>query len=166
VAIERTMPAHPSIRNQYPSVLQRDRDLIRGWTDREYRDRFEARFEEKIAALVRERGWDRHIEVADFAAHVRGYLDWCPSTRLSFGAWHVSVYDARSRPRDSDLDDLTRLLEVPYVDVFTCDGARRDQLKRLRQSDRYGLRAWPYWDRVQIVNDIGGGAHSPGEGGR
>jgi hypothetical protein len=128
--------------------------IIHGWSDREYRTRFQARFEQKLVDLVRNLRLDHRVDVAAFAAHVLSNPEWCPSTRLSFGAWHVLVYDSQSQPRDTDLDDLVRLRELPYVSVFTCDGARRDQLRRLQQSERYGLHAWPYWNAIEVAENI------------
>ncbi len=148
------LPPEPSLADQYPDLLARDRSLIGSLTEAQYRGRLREAFLHKV-------------EVTDPALWARTQLDprafgellWAdpcavPALRLGFVAWHYHVRDQATDARSGDLGDLIRFMEIPYVDVFTTDSARRSLLTALRTSPKYGLSNCGYWKRCAIVPDL------------
>src|SRR5207245_2625522 len=73
-------------------------------------------------------------------AHLWDRPDWCPALRLSFEVIQLFFRDRRTRSTESDMNDFSRMLSVPYVDVFTADAAKRDYLRTLREGKQSRLR--------------------------
>jgi hypothetical protein len=48
------------------------------------------------------------------------------------------------------MNDFTRMLSVPYVDVFTADGAKRDYLRTLRLGKHSRLGGCSYWSSCRV----------------
>jgi hypothetical protein len=86
-----------------------------------------------------------------FGADIWDRPDWCPALRLSFEVVHQFFRDQGTKPTISDMIDFTRMLSVPYVDVFTTDAAKRDYLRGLREGKRSRLRGCPYWSSTRVA---------------
>src|SRR5207249_9636765 len=129
------------------SLVRADRELISSWSPGEYREKLRAKFDQKVRGILGE------------ARSGRGFLDflwnqpdWCPAARLSFEAYHIFVLDRGTNPTVNDVNDFTRLMAAPYVDIFTADGAKRDLLRRLQE--KAGLSEMEHWRRIRVLKDI------------
>jgi len=87
-------------------------------------------------------------------AHLWDHPDWCPALRLSFEAIQLFFRDRQTGSTESDMNDFTRMLSVPYVDVFTADAAKRDYLRTLRLGKQSRLRGCAYWSSARIAADL------------
>jgi len=144
---ERTIATAASIAERFPDLVSADRKLISTWSPREYQAKLREKFDEKVRGLLGD------------ARSNRGLLDclwsqpdWSPATRLSFEAYHTFVRDRGTNPTVNDVNDLIRLMALPYVDVFTADGAKRDLLRRLQEKAE--LSKMEHWGRIRVLKDI------------
>lgn len=87
-------------------------------------------------------------------AHLWDHPDWCPALRLSFEIVHQFFRDQGTKPTISDMIDFTRMLSVPYVNVFTTDAAKRAYLRGLREGKRSRLRGCSYWSSVKVASGL------------
>jgi hypothetical protein len=108
----------------------------------------------KIRILLEPQMPDVPIDYDRLGAHLWDRPDWCPALRLSFEVVHQFFRDRGTRPTRSDMIDFTRLLSVPYVDVFTTDAAKRDYLRGLREGKRSRLRGCSYWSSTRVAADL------------
>jgi len=144
---ERAIVSDPSLAERFPDFVKADRELISTWSLREYRVRLRAKFDQTVRIILGE---------ARAGHDVLDYLwnqpDSSPASRLSFEAYHTFVRDRRTYPTVNDVNDFTRLMALPYVGVFTADGAKRDLLRRLQ--GKVELAGMAHWSRVRILTDI------------
>jgi hypothetical protein len=92
-----------------------------------------------------------HMDYDRLGADLWDRPDWCPALRLSFEVVHQFFRDLGTRPTVSDMIDFTRMLSVPYVDVFTTDAAKRDYLRGLRAGKQSRLRRCSYWSSTRVA---------------
>lgn len=94
---------------------------------------------------------DGRMDFDLLGAHLWDRPDWCPAQRLSFGVIQLFFRDRRTRSTESDMNDFSRMLSVPYVDVFSADAAKRDYLRTLREGKQSRLRGCSYWSSARVA---------------
>lgn len=144
---ERTTLAAPNLAARFPDLVKADRELISSWRPGEYQAKLRQKFGEKIRALL---GETRSSN--EFLDALWSQPDWCPAARLSFESYHTFVRDRGTHPTVNDVNDFTRLMSLPYVDVFTADGAKRDLLRRLESKP--DISGMEHWRRIRILKNI------------
>lgn len=144
---ERTTATTASLAERFPGLVGTDRALISTWKPREYRTKLRQKFDQKIRTVLGEARCNR-----EFLAALWNRPDWCPAARLSFEAYHTFVRDRETQPTVNDANDLTRLMALPYVDVFTADSAKRDLLRRLEKKTE--LSGMTHWSRIRVLKDL------------
>ncbi len=144
---ERNTVTVASLAERFPDIVKADRELIATWKPAEYRTRLRQKFEQKTRSILGEARSGR-----EFLDALWDQPDWCPSARLSFESYHTFVRDKGTYPTVSDVNDFTRLMALPYVDVFTADGAMRDLLRRLEEKPE--LSGMEHWSRVRVLKNI------------
>jgi hypothetical protein len=122
-------------------------------TRRGYRDGLKAAYKRKVMDLAQGLSGREVINLDHFADHLWDQPEWCPATRLSFEAVQLLFRDAATKPQTADLNDFVPLKSIPYVNVFTTDGAKRDYLRTLREGRQSRLRNCAYWSCV-IAADL------------
>lgn len=144
---ERTSAAAANIAERFPDLVRTDRELISTWSPGEYRAKLRKKFDQKIRGILGETRSSR-----EFLDSLWSRPDWSPATRLGFEAYHTFVRDRGTHPTVNDVNDFTRLIALPYVDIFTADGPKRDLLRRLEEKAE--LSGMEHWSRVQILKNI------------
>lgn len=144
---ERTTPTAARIADRFPDLVRADRELISAWSPGEYRAKLREKFDQKVRGILGEARSSR--ELLDC---LWSQPDWSPATRLSFEAYHTFVRDRGTNPTVNDVNDFTRVMALPYVDVFTADGAKRDLLRRLQEKAE--LSRMEHWSRIRVLKDI------------
>ena len=121
--------------------------MISTWSAGEYRAKLRQKFDQKIRGIL---GGTRSSQ--EFLDSLWSQPDWSPATRLGFEAYHTFVRDRGTHPTVNDVNDFTRLIALPYIDVFTADGPKRDLLRRLEEKAE--LSGMEHWSRVRILKNI------------
>jgi hypothetical protein len=94
---DRSMTDPPKLREHFPTMIQR--------------------------ALATHRILAPSLGTEPFARWVYELPSRCPGIRLQYETQHRLRRDRHTRPRASDLIDLTRIVAAPYVDFFVTDSA-------------------------------------------
>ena len=144
---ERTTVVAANLAERFPDLVKADRELISTWRPGEYQAKLRQKFDQKIRAIL---GKGRSSR--EFLDALWSQPDWCPAARLSFESYHTFVRDRGTYPKVNDVNDFTRLTALPYVDVFTADGAKRDLLRRLEEKPE--LSGMEHWSRTRILKNI------------
>lgn len=144
---ERTTAAAPRRAERFPDCVRADRELISTWDQTEYRAQLRGKFDRNVRRILGEARSSR-----EFLDYLWSHPDWSPATRFTFEAYHTLVRDRGTNPTVNDVNDFTRLMALPYVDVFTADGAKRDLLRRLQKKAE--LSAMEHWSRIRILKDV------------
>lgn len=144
---ERNTVAVANLAEHFPGLIKADRELIATWRPAEYRIRLRQKFDQKARSIL-----DEDRSGREFLDALWDRPDWCPAARVSFESYHTFVREKGTSPSVSDVNDFTRLMALPYVDVFTADRAKRDLLRRLEE--RPELAGMEHWSRVRVLKDI------------
>lgn len=144
---ERNIVAAANLADRFPDVVKADRELISAWKPAEYQMKLRQKFEQKIRAILGNARSGR-----EFVDALWSQPDWCPAARLSFESYHTFVRDKGTYPTVNDVNDFTRIMALPYVDVFTADGAKRDLLRKLKEKPE--LSGMEHWSRIRTLKNI------------
>lgn len=144
---ERNTVAAANLADQFPGVVRADRELISTLKPAEYQMKLRQKFGQKIRSILGAARSGR-----EFLDALWGQPDWCPATRLSFESYHTFVRDKGTHPTVNDVNDFTRFMALPYVDVFTADTAKRDLLRKLEEKPE--LSGMEHWNRTRTLKDI------------
>lgn len=144
---ERNTVSVATLAERFPDVIKANRELIATWKLAEHRVKLRQKFEQRTRSILGEARSGR-----EFLDALWDRPDWCPATRLSFESCHTFIRDKGTHPTVSDVNDFTRLMALPYVDIFTADSAKRDLLRKLEKKP--DLSGMEHWSRIRILKNI------------
>lgn len=142
----------------YRELFRQERELLQGLGNRPAARK--ALFIRKIADRMRWVTSSAPVQEQDpqrlqrIAETVYQNPAWCPSTRLSFEAFHSLVEDVGDQLEDGDLGDFFNLQALPYADLFTTDRRIATHINRVDR--RLGLNYSSKIRRnvLEIVRDM------------
>lgn len=138
----------------FPALIGLEREEIARLGERGYQAEVERAFIRKARRIASDLAGEGTVDLDGFARAAWERPEWCAGLRLQFEAQHAFERDTNTRPTASDMMDLARILDVPYVDVFSCDNSKRAYLSQLATGRSSRLRECGYWRRCAIARDV------------